>query len=206
VLWFQPFVPLDGKVGIIDRIQWRFRCKAKPLQQSIPRLGCISNRPPHRFPQDSNFTKWAWNAPCTNCPGGKESNIPCAEPDFLTVWFDQKSLAGDNNDRFVLLVMPLETSRGAFPDNNLRDSITTVRHFLIPCLRSTGNDPLRRDGRWREFYASCCGHYNRLRHNVLPIDLQQSNYGSADRFRAKVLYASDEMTGKAAISPLRDCT
>src|SRR5580704_6849121 len=84
-------------------------------------FGCFQNeseRPPHRFPQDSNLPDGLSNAPRASESRWKESEIARTEPAFLATFVAYEGLAGEEKDGFILVVVPFEGSRSAIPNDN----------------------------------------------------------------------------------------
>jgi len=75
-----------------------------------------SKRAPYGFPHDGNLSNAFRDAPRTCGSCREERNVTCDETMFPSVILYHKSLAGEEMDGLILVVMPFERSRRAIPN------------------------------------------------------------------------------------------
>jgi hypothetical protein len=75
------------------------------------------------FSEDRNLFYAIIDTPCAGTASGKETHIALAKPPFFAILGGNEYLTGDNNNRFVFAVMPIETPGSAFPDRHRRSAI-----------------------------------------------------------------------------------
>src|SRR5439155_8138112 len=113
--------------------------------QLFPHLHTESQRTPHGFFEDGDFSKVIRMAPIGSRSRGKERYIAGAKPAFFAFVIGHEATTGDHNDDFVLVVMPLVAPGAAFPDDNICRPVTGSAQHLAARFDLVTYHPLGRN-------------------------------------------------------------
>ena len=79
------------------------------------------------FSEDGNLFDAIIHTPYAGTSGGEESHIALTKSPFFAFLGPNEHLSGDDDNRLVLAVMPIEASGSALPDHNIRSAVMALR-------------------------------------------------------------------------------
>lgn len=111
----------------------------------MPRSHANTQRRRQILSQNGDLFNAIIDTPCAGTASGEESHITLAKPPFFVFLGGDKGLTGDDDNRLVLAVVPIEASGGAFPNRNGRRAVMAFREHFAARFGSAIQDPIGRD-------------------------------------------------------------
>src|SRR5579863_3283676 len=116
------------------------------LTELVPNLQSEAMGNRHRFPKDCDLTKMIVDAETAGCSCREESVVAPGKSALMAFLVGNPGLTREDENHFVFFVVPVESARSAFPEDNVGGTVFRRGERFITGTRLPTDYPVRIEG------------------------------------------------------------